>query len=72
MYMNDFSARAWHYDNTDFVITLLLQQAKEGGEFEFAPFIRGLGLQNMIQLHLRNIETKEIERGVWPVEAETH
>ena len=41
MYMYDGCSRAWHYDGTDTVITLLLQKPDEGGEYEFAPFIRG-------------------------------
>ena len=41
MYMNDGAARAWHYDGTDCVITLMLQPSLEGGEIEWAPFIRG-------------------------------
>jgi len=41
MYMFDGCSRAWHYDGTDTVITLLLQKADQGGEYEFAPFIRG-------------------------------
>lgn len=31
---------AWHYDHNDFTVTLLLQEATEGGEFAFAPDIR--------------------------------
>ena len=57
MYMYDGCSRAWHYDGTDTVITLLLlkpvkvstkykvhlsQKRKlQGGEYELAPFIRG-------------------------------
>jgi len=41
MYMYDGCSRAWHYDGSDTVITLLLRKADAGGEFEFAPFIRG-------------------------------
>lgn len=41
MYMYDGCSRAWHYDGTDTVITLLLQKPLKGGEYEFAPFIRG-------------------------------
>ena len=41
MYMRDGGSRAWHYDGSDFVVTLLLQASDQGGEFEFAPFIRG-------------------------------
>ena len=41
MYMKDGGSRAWHYDGSDFVVTLLLQPSQFGGEFEWAPFIRG-------------------------------
>jgi len=40
-YMYDGCTRAWHYDGTDTVITILLQKPNQGGEYEFAPFIRG-------------------------------
>lgn len=41
MYMPEGGERTWHYDGSDFVVTLSLQKAEEGGRFEFAPFIRG-------------------------------
>ncbi len=41
MYMKDGGSRAWHYDGSDYVVTLMLQPSEEGGEFEYAPFIRG-------------------------------
>lgn len=41
MYQYDGGQRSWHYDGSDFVVTVLLQQGDEGGEFEFAPYIRG-------------------------------
>ena len=31
---------AWHYDQNEFVVSLLLQSAERGGEFEYAPNIR--------------------------------
>jgi hypothetical protein len=31
---------AWHYDQNDFVVSLLLQAAERGGAFEYAPHIR--------------------------------
>ena len=37
----DGGLHTWHYDLSDFVITMLLQKPQVGGEFEFAPFIRG-------------------------------
>ncbi len=30
----------WHFDQTDFVVSLALQDADEGGDFEVAPMIR--------------------------------
>jgi hypothetical protein len=33
---------AWHYDGNDGVISLLLQKPDEGGEFEYAPYVRTL------------------------------
>ncbi len=30
----------WHYDQNDFVVSLLLQAAERGGDFEYAPNIR--------------------------------
>ena len=41
MYMKDGGSRAWHYDGSEYVITLMLQAPEAGGEFEYAPFIRG-------------------------------
>ena len=41
MQIFDGGMHAWHYDLTDFVVTILLQKPEIGGEFEFAPFIRG-------------------------------
>mmetsp|Transcript_62719 Transcript_62719/g.173850 ORF Transcript_62719/g.173850 Transcript_62719/m.173850 type:complete len:316 (+) Transcript_62719:76-1023(+) len=40
-YMKDAGQRSWHYDGSDFVVTVKLQNADDGGEFEYAPFIRG-------------------------------
>jgi len=33
-------SHAWHYDQNDFVVSLLLQGAERGGLFEYAPNIR--------------------------------
>jgi len=37
---------AWHFDKSDFAITLLLQQGQAGGEFEYVPRIRTEGEEN--------------------------
>ncbi len=33
----------WHFDQTDFVVSLALQDADAGGDFEVAPLIRNSG-----------------------------
>lgn len=33
----------WHFDQTDFVVSLAIQTAETGGDFEVAPLIRGDG-----------------------------
>lgn len=30
----------WHFDNAHFVVTLMLRQARQGGAYEYVPFIR--------------------------------
>jgi hypothetical protein len=30
----------WHFDQTDFVVSIALQDSDEGGDFEYVPFIR--------------------------------
>jgi hypothetical protein len=36
----------WHFDNANFVVTLMLRQAQRGGVYEYAPFIRALNDEN--------------------------
>ena len=31
----------WHFDNANFVVTLMLRQGTSGGAYQYAPFIRG-------------------------------
>jgi len=38
--MTDGDELQWHFDQTDFVVSLALQDADEGGDFEVAPHIR--------------------------------
>lgn len=33
----------WHFDQADFVVSVAIQDAEEGGDFEVAPLIRGRG-----------------------------
>ncbi|MDH3662357.1 MAG: hypothetical protein OEU92_20400 [Alphaproteobacteria bacterium] len=39
-YLTDGDEHGWHFDGNDFVVSLLLQSAEQGGAFEFAPDIR--------------------------------
>lgn len=36
----------WHFDNAHFVVTLMLQKARRGGVYEYAPFIRSAEEEN--------------------------
>lgn len=36
----------WHFDRTDFAVTLSLQQCEEGGVFEYIPNLRSAGDEN--------------------------
>lgn len=38
--IGDGDSHHWHFDSNDFVVSLLLQKAEAGGDFEFAPYIR--------------------------------
>ena len=40
----------WHFDNSDFAITLQLQAAESGGEFEYVPNIRTAGDQGFVDV----------------------
>jgi hypothetical protein len=41
--MDEGHVQGWHYDNTEFVVSLALQSSREGGHFECAPLIRAGG-----------------------------
>ena len=38
--MKDGDSLLWHYDQTDFVTSILLQDCQTGGDFEYVPMIR--------------------------------
>jgi hypothetical protein len=38
--MTDGDQLWWHFDQTDFVVSIALQDADEGGDFEYVPLIR--------------------------------
>ena len=45
--MGDGDYLRWHFDQTDFVVSLLLQDCQAGGDFEFVPMIRRRDNENL-------------------------
>jgi hypothetical protein len=44
--MGDGECLFWHFDQTDFVTSIALRDAEEGGDFEYAPLIRSASDEN--------------------------
>ncbi|HTY16270.1 MAG TPA: hypothetical protein VMH82_00940 [Myxococcota bacterium] len=44
--MKDGDELFWHFDQTDFVVSIALRSAETGGDFEYAPLIRRPGDEN--------------------------
>jgi hypothetical protein len=45
-YLSVGDLQPWHYDHNEFTVTLLLQEADSGGEFEYAPRLRSIDDEN--------------------------
>ena len=43
---NEGEALPWHFDVTHFVVSLLIQKPVDGGDFEYAPYIRSSDAEN--------------------------
>jgi hypothetical protein len=62
-------AHHWHFDSNDFVISLLLQGAEAGGDFEFAPYIRSAedenygGVADVLKGGRDRVKTVRVEPG---------
>lgn len=41
--MGDGDTLGWHFDQTDFVVSIALRDADAGGDFEYAPHVRSAG-----------------------------
>jgi hypothetical protein len=48
--MKDGDYLRWHFDQTDFVVSICLQDADSGGDFEYVPFIRSAATENYDQV----------------------
>jgi alkylated DNA repair dioxygenase AlkB len=40
MFYDEGDELGWHFDNSEFAVTLMLQESLEGGEFDYVPAIR--------------------------------
>ncbi len=49
----DGSQTGWHFDNANFVVTLMLRPAEQGGRYQYAPFVRlaeDEGLESVVRI----------------------
>jgi hypothetical protein len=46
MFYDEGDELGWHFDNSEFAVTLMLQECLEGGEFEYVPGIRTADAEN--------------------------
>jgi hypothetical protein len=61
--MKDGDSLLWHYDQTDFVTSILLQDCEAGGDFEYVPMIRDTGNENYDRVRrLLDGDHSEVER----------
>ena len=61
--MRDGHELGWHFDQTDFVVSIALQPSLEGGHFENVPRIRSMGNDNAeIVAAIRNGERNDLVR----------
>jgi len=56
----DGGEHGWHFDESEFTITLMLQAPEQGGVFEYAPLIRGLAEEERIVESILNNQYKDI------------
>lgn len=67
--MGDGDYLRWHFDQTDFVTTILFQPGESGGEYEFVPMIRSAEKPNyehvkeVLQGSRRGVITLDIQPG---------
>ena len=59
--MEEGHVQGWHYDSTDFIVSLAIQASEGGGLFECAPFIRSADEENYDEV-ARVIALEERER----------
>jgi hypothetical protein len=48
MFYDEGDELGWHFDNSEFAVTLMLQECLEGGKFEYVPGIRTADTENFV------------------------
>lgn len=67
--MKDGDYLRWHFDQTDFVVSICLEDAEIGGDFEYVPFIRSAenerysDVKNVLQGDLRTVKKLPMKAG---------
>lgn len=56
----DGGEHGWHFDESEFTITLLLQPPKSGGTFEYVPKIRGLANEKEIVANILDGDRSQV------------
>ncbi len=49
-YMGEGDQQGWHFDDNDFVVSLLLQRPQEGGDFEYVPDANQLAPDEVVDI----------------------
>lgn len=60
--MADGDELAWHFDQTDFVVSIAIQSSERGGEFEVVPWIRTASDENYAAV--RKVQAGSSDAGV--------
>lgn len=56
----DGGEHGWHFDESEFTVTLMLQSPESGGTFEYVPMIRGLDNEKEIVTNVLNGDRKNV------------
>ena len=68
-YASEGQELGWHFDNSSFAITLLLQSPKAGGQFEYVPKLRNASQGDMNYAGVDRVLKGEVEAQASPMGA---
>jgi len=69
MFYEEGDELGWHFDNADFVVTLMLQPPQDGGVFEYVPMLRSVeepnwdGVRRLLDGERASVRTMSGETG---------